>query len=54
MQEDARTVALSADPSLSSGFVCALFGALYEVFNSMVSKEKTPDIKICTLLLTEY
>jgi len=34
-EEDARTLALRADPSLSSGFVHALFGALYEVFNSM-------------------
>ena len=39
MQEDARTLALRADPSLSSGFVHALFGALYEVFNSMVREE---------------
>ena len=37
IQEDARALALTADPSLGSRFVQTLFGALYEVFNSMVS-----------------
>ena len=34
--EDERGVALREDPSLGSTFVQALFGVLYEVFNSMV------------------
>ena len=36
-QEDERGVALKEDPALGSGFVQALFGVLYEVFNSMVN-----------------
>ncbi len=36
-QKDERAVALKEDPSLSSSFTQALFGVLYEVFNSMVS-----------------
>ncbi len=36
--EDERGVALREDPSLGGTFVQALFGVLYEVFNSMVSE----------------
>ena len=36
-QADERAVALKEDPSLGSSFTQALFGVLYEVFNSMVS-----------------
>ena len=35
--QDARAVALTADPSLGSSFVKALFPVLYELFNSMVA-----------------
>ena len=35
-QEDERAVALREDPELGTAFVQALFGVLYEVFNSMV------------------
>lgn len=34
--EDERGVALREDPELGATFVQALFGVLYEVFNSMV------------------
>ena len=37
-QEDERGVALKEDLALGSMFVQALFGVLYEVFNSMVSE----------------
>lgn len=36
--EDERGVALREDPELGVSFVQALFGVLYEVFNSMVRK----------------
>ena len=36
VQDDARAAALRDDPSLGRTFVEALFGALYEVFNSVV------------------
>ena len=36
--EDERGVALREDPKLGASFVQALFGVLYEVFNSMVRK----------------
>ena len=39
-QEDERAVALREDPELGSTFVHALFGVLYEVFNSMVRRER--------------
>ena len=39
--EDERGVALREDPALGSTFVQALFGVLYEVFNSMVRTKKT-------------
>ena len=37
-QEDERGVALREDPALGTTFVQALFGVLYEVFNSMVKE----------------
>jgi len=36
-QQDERAVKLREDPTLGSSFTQALFGVLYEVFNSMVS-----------------
>lgn len=39
-QEDERGVALREDPELGATFVQALFGVLYEVFNSMVREMK--------------
>ena len=36
-EEDERSVALKLNPELGTSFVQALFGVLYEVFNSMVN-----------------
>ncbi len=35
LQEDARMLALLAEPALEASFVQSLFAILYEVFNSM-------------------
>lgn len=48
-EEDERGVALQEDPELGVTFVQALFGVLYEVFNSVVSEKqkKFRGCKIC-------
>lgn len=57
MQDDARLVAIREDPSLGNVFVQALFGPLYEVFNSMAGpaiRNKCMKTILKILYHTEY
>ena len=56
-QEDTRLVAMREDPTLETVFVQALFGPLYEVFNSMAGpaiRNKCMKTILKILYHTEY